>query len=75
MFGIKTYAPLTRRAMKLDEMLPWAGADLKTGISSLIVVFITGVVLWIFLRKRDPSACSPDEPEAETEPESEAKAE
>ena len=74
-FGIKTYAPLTRRAMGLDEMLPWAGADLKTGISSLIVVFITGIVLWVFLRKGDPSTCSPDAPAIESDPESEAEAE
>jgi len=50
-FGIKTYAPLTRRAMKLEEMLPWAGADLKTGLSSLIVVFFTGLGLWLWLRR------------------------
>ena len=53
-FGIKTYAPLTRRAMKLEEMLPWAGADLKTGLASLIVVFLTGVGLWLWLRNRRP---------------------
>jgi membrane protease YdiL (CAAX protease family) len=56
-FGIKTYAPLTRRAMKLEEMLPWAGADLKTGLSSLIVVFLTGIGLWIWLRNKQPEDC------------------
>jgi membrane protease YdiL (CAAX protease family) len=73
-FGIKTYAPLTRRAMKLEEMLPWAGADLKTGVSSLIVVFITGVGLWVWLRKKDPAACPPEMADVEAEFESEVKA-
>ncbi len=68
-FGIKVYAPLTRRAMKLEEMLPWAGADLKTGISSLIVVFLTGVGLWLWLRRKDSPDCAPgdSEPEAKSE--------
>ena len=71
-FGIKTYAPLTRRAMKLDEMLPWAGADLKTGVSSLIVVFVTGIGLWLWLRKKEPAACSPEDTQSDPEPAPEA---
>ena len=51
-FGIKLFSPITRKKMALAEMLPWAGKDLKTGIIPMVVVLLTGIVVWIILRKR-----------------------
>ncbi|NOY00737.1 MAG: CPBP family intramembrane metalloprotease [Verrucomicrobia bacterium] len=51
-FGIKVFSPITRRKMDLAEMLPWAGKDLKTGIIPMAVVLLTGIVVWLILRKR-----------------------
>ncbi len=53
-FGIKVFSPITRKKMALADMLPWAGQDLKTGIIPMVVVLLTGVVVWWSLRKRYP---------------------
>lgn len=53
-FGIKTYSALTRKDMALAEMLPWAGQDLKIGLGSLITVAVTGVGLFVVLRRLYP---------------------
>ena len=50
-FGIKVYSPITRKKMALADMLPWAGQDLKTGIIPMVVVLLTGIVVWLVLRK------------------------
>lgn len=51
-FGIKLYSPITRKKMALADMLPWAGADLKTGIIPMVVVLLTGLAVWLYLQKR-----------------------
>ncbi len=51
-FGIKVFSPITRKSMPIAKMLPWAGQDLKTGIIPMIVVVLTGIVVWLILRKR-----------------------
>ncbi len=55
-FGIKLYSPLTRRAMPLEDMLPWAGQDLKIGVVSLAVVALTGGIVWYYLQRQNPRA-------------------
>ena len=51
-FGVKTLSPLTRRTFEPDEMMPWLGETLRVGAVSCIVVALTGIVLWLWLRKR-----------------------
>jgi len=50
-FGIKVYGGLTRRSMSLQETLPWIGKDLKSGLVPVIVVALTGVLTWWWLRR------------------------
>ncbi len=50
-FGIKIFSPITRKKMALADMLPWAGQDLKTGIIPMTVVLLTGIVVWLILRR------------------------
>lgn len=63
-FGVKTFSPLTTRAFAPAEMMPWLGDTLRVGAISCLVVSLTGVGLWLWLRKRygDPFA-SPAKPE------------
>lgn len=51
-FGVKTLSPLTRRAFGPGEMMPWLGDNLRVGAISCLVVSLTGVVLWCWLRKK-----------------------
>ncbi|MEO0444556.1 MAG: CPBP family intramembrane glutamic endopeptidase [Verrucomicrobiota bacterium] len=48
-FGIKAYGGLTRRSMGLEETLPWIGKDLKSGLAAVLVVGITGALVWWWL--------------------------
>jgi membrane protease YdiL (CAAX protease family) len=45
-FGIKAFGAWTRRGLPMDETLPWIGADLKSGLGPVLVVALTGGVLW-----------------------------
>lgn len=60
-FGVKTLSPLTVRAFAPGEMMPWLGETLRVGAVSCLVVLLTGVALWLWLRKRygDPFAETP----------------
>ncbi len=49
-FGIKVFSALTRRAMDLDETLPWIGKDLKSGLVALVMVSLTGLIVWLTLK-------------------------
>lgn len=67
-FGIKLFSGLTRKAMPIAEMIPWAGPSLRIGIWSVVVVVLSGVVIWWWLRHRYPqSAFAPIERPEETE--------
>lgn len=57
-FGVKTLSPMTTRAFERSEMMPWLGDTLRVGLVSTIVVLLTGLVVWAFIRKspRDPFA-------------------
>lgn len=57
-FGVKTLSPLTERAFAADAMMPWLGDTLRVGAVSCLVVALTGLVLWLGLRRRygDPFA-------------------
>ncbi|MCB1206046.1 MAG: CPBP family intramembrane metalloprotease [Verrucomicrobiae bacterium] len=60
-FGVKTFSPLTERAFAPAEMMPWLGDTLRVGAVSCLVVLFTGLILWLWLRKRygDPFAETP----------------
>lgn len=60
-FGVKTLSPLTRRAFAPGEMMPWLGDNLRVGALSCIVVSLTGLVLWLWLRKKYGSPFAPPE--------------
>lgn len=57
-FGVKTLSPLTVRAFKRDAMMPWLGDTLRVGAVSCLVVALTGLAIWLWLRRnpRDPFA-------------------
>ncbi|MEI6349615.1 MAG: CPBP family intramembrane glutamic endopeptidase [Verrucomicrobiota bacterium] len=46
--GIMGFAKITKRLMK--DTLPWFGENLQVGLGSVIVVLITGGVVWVRLR-------------------------
>lgn len=56
-FGVKTLSPLTVRNFESGEMMPWLGDSLRVGVVSCLVVCLTGLGLWIWLKRtisRDP---------------------
>ncbi|MDP4849412.1 MAG: hypothetical protein NWQ95_03585, partial [Verrucomicrobiales bacterium] len=60
-FGVKTLSPLTRRAFDPGEMMPWLGDNLRVGAISCLVVSFTGLLLWLWLRKKYSSPFLPRE--------------
>lgn len=59
-FGVKLLSSLTTRAFEREEMMPWLGDSLRVGAVSCLVVLLTGLALWLWLRNRykDPFASS-----------------
>ncbi len=57
-FGVKTFSPLSVRAFAPETMMPWLGETLRVGAVSCLVVSLTGLGLWLWLRRRyrDPFA-------------------
>lgn len=53
-FGIGFYASLTRgsKAVRRDELLPWIGETLKSGLVPLMMLVLTGVAVWMYTRRR-----------------------
>jgi membrane protease YdiL (CAAX protease family) len=53
-FSLKLYTDLTKLTPKLrrGEFLPWVGTDLKVGVVPLVVVVLTGVVVFFLIRKK-----------------------
>lgn len=51
-FGVKTLSPMTTRAFAPAEMMPWLGDTLRVGVISCLVVSLTGLALWLWLRRR-----------------------
>lgn len=62
-FGVKFYASATRKVAAVDDMLPWAGPNLRVGINSVIVVCLCGVLLALLLRRRFPESAFRSNPE------------
>ena len=59
-FGIKFFSGSTRKVASIEEMLPWAGPNLRVGICSVVIVILTGVAIWGLLKKSYPrSAFAP----------------
>jgi len=52
-FGVKVLSPLTVRNFKSGEMMPWLGDNLRVGAVSSLVVCLTGLFLWLWLRKTE----------------------
>lgn len=50
-FGVKTLSPLTTRAFERAEMMPWLGDSLRVGLISCLVVSVTGLGIWLWLRR------------------------
>ncbi len=50
-FGVKVLSPLTIRNFESGEMMPWLGDSLRVGAISCLVVCVTGLGLWYWLRK------------------------
>jgi uncharacterized protein len=50
--GFMSFSKATKRMMRVQDTLPWFGGDLKVGLGSVIVVLLTGAVVWIILRRR-----------------------
>jgi len=48
--GIMGFAKVSRRLVK--ETLPWFGEDLSVGLCSVLIVLLTGAIVWYFLRNR-----------------------
>ena len=54
-FGLKYFGQLTKNSgsLKRGEWLPWIGSNLKVGLTPLIVVVLTGLImLWIIHKRR-----------------------
>lgn len=51
-FGVKTLSPITARGFEAGEMMPWLGETLRVGAVSCLVVALTGLGLWLWLRRR-----------------------
>jgi membrane protease YdiL (CAAX protease family) len=56
-FGIGLYAGLTRasKAIRRDELLPWVGETLKSGLVPLAMLALTGLALWAYGRWGRPT--------------------
>lgn len=52
-FGIKTFSDLTRRAIPSEDTMPWIGPSLRSGLASVAMLALTGVVVWFWLRRID----------------------
>jgi len=50
-FGVKTLSPLSSRAFERDAMMPWLGDTLRVGAVSFFVVSLTGLAMWLWLRR------------------------
>ncbi|MDF1816288.1 MAG: CPBP family intramembrane metalloprotease [Verrucomicrobiales bacterium] len=50
-FGVKTLGPLTSRTFAPAEMMPWLGGNLRVGLVSCLVVCLTGLIVWAWLRR------------------------
>src|SRR5690606_8411196 len=55
-FGVKVLSPLTQRTFERAEMMPWLGDTLRVGAMSCLVVTVTGIGLWLWLRKKSQPA-------------------
>lgn len=51
-FGLKTFSGTTDRVMKVRHTMPWFGETLYVGIASVLAVLVTGLIVWIVLRRR-----------------------
>tara|TARA_R110000850_G_scaffold157962_19_gene282086 strand:- start:5 stop:997 length:993 start_codon:yes stop_codon:yes gene_type:complete len=49
--GVKVLSPLTVRAFGREEMMPWLGDSLRVGMVSFLLVSLTGIGVWLWLRK------------------------
>ena len=55
-FATMGFSKFTKRVIKANETLPWFGADLSVGLGALITVGITGLIVWLWLRRKKEAA-------------------
>ncbi|MEQ1839715.1 MAG: CPBP family intramembrane glutamic endopeptidase [Verrucomicrobiales bacterium] len=57
-FGVKTLGATTQQAFGPGEMMPWLGPSLRVGALSCLFVCLTGLIVWVWIRKQygDPFA-------------------
>ena len=48
------FSKVTKRLLKMQETLPWFGNDLRVGLGSVATVLLTGLLVWVYLRKQQP---------------------
>jgi len=60
-FGVKVLSPLTQRTFERSEMMPWLGDSLRVGAISCLVVSVTGIGLWLWLRRKSGNIFAPPE--------------
>jgi membrane protease YdiL (CAAX protease family) len=62
-FSLKIYTELSDipRALRNGDSLPWVGTDLKVGVVPLVVVALTGVVVFFWLKRWGGTAATTEE--------------
>ncbi len=56
-FGLKYFSALTKgsKALRHGDYLPWIGENLKVGLTPLVVILFTGLVMRLILKDQAPA--------------------
>jgi len=57
--------PIARRKIKADETLPWLGEDITVGLVSIMLVLLTGLLIWLWITRVRNKKHEPDMAPAE----------
>lgn len=50
-FGIKVFSGITRRAIPPEETAIWVGPSLRSGMASMLVLALSGIIVWWWLKR------------------------
>ena len=67
-FGVKTLGPLTARNFEPSAMMPWLGGNLRVGLASSMVVCLTGLGVWIWLKTEGRGCATRDQVQSNRKP-------